>query len=530
MVRATDPLRRPAFRWLWIGLLASNIGTWMQETTTALLMTELTTSPLLVAAVGAAASLPILLLGLPSGALADVLDRRRVLLVSKTWMTLVMTTYALLTYLGLLTPYLVLGFVLALGVGVAFTMPAWESSVAELVPKRELTAAITLDGTALNVARAVGPAAGGLLFAAAGPHWVLALDALTFLGMLVAVVLWRREKPPVTAPAERFFSALRGGVRYVRHSPTFMTVLFRTLAFIIAATALWALLPVRLRLDLGVTSTTYGLLVGALGAGAVTTALLLPRIKARVSVDRLTGASAAVLAALLVALAFLDDLRILAAFMFVGGAGWIAQMSSLNVAAQFAAPAWVRGRALSVYVLTFQGGIFLGSTLWGTLASVTTTRTALLGGAAALALSVLLAGLLPLARTEKLHLDPSLHWPSPRLAIPDVDDARPVLVTVEYRIRVEDATAFVAAMQRVRKQRLRDGAYDWSVYEDAAAPGRFVEAFRLDSWAEHLRQHERVTHDDAAVEREARAFHIGPDPPRVEHLLAPRRALSERRP
>lgn len=522
MAGALSPLRNRVFLGLWVASVTSHVGTWMNDTATTLAMTDLTASPLTISLVAASTSLALLVVSLPAGALADIVDRRKLLMAAQLSMGLLALGYTYAAYAGLLNATLLLAVTFLLGIGAALTMPAWESAIPQIVDRENLAGALTLDSIGLNVGRAVGPAIAGILVATIGLWLVFLLDAFTFFALFLAVWAWKPTKSLRPAIPESFGAAARGGIRYVRHSPEFRAVLVRAASFIFAACAIWALLPSRLRIELAFDSMTYGLIVGSFGAGAITTALLLPRLRVRFSADALTITATLLLAGLLVAISQFTRAGMLAGSMFIGGGAWIAQMSGLNVAAQFATAQWVRGRALSLYVVVFQSAMFVGATVWGTIASRTATQTALLLAAALLVATVVLAVRYRLAPAQKLDLEPSLHWPTPMLTVPPGQTEAPALVTVEYEIDATDETAFVAAMVPVRKQRLRDGATSWGLYRDPDRARHFLESFQVPSWDEHMRQHERVTKDDAAMEARVRKFHRGDAPPRVRHYIGAR--------
>ena len=362
----------------------------MQSVGAAWLMTSLTPSPLLVALMQTATSLPIFLLGLPAGALADVVDRRKLLLVTEAWMLLVALALGVLTLAGLMSAWILLALTFLLGLGAALDAPAWQAIIPELVERQELPAAVALNATGFNVARAVGPALGGLVVAAAGPAAVFLLNAASFLGVLVAIYRWRRAQVPSDAPPEDMLGATAAGLRYVRHAPALQAVLVRIGVFILGASALWALLPVVARHELGLDATGYGIILGSLGLGAVGGALLLPRLRRALPVDRLTAAATLVFAGATLALAYLRFVPLLVVCMMAGGMAWLAMMSSLTVAAQTASPAWVRARALGIYLLVFQGLMAVGSFGWGVLAeqfgngtALSVAALALVGGLAA---------------------------------------------------------------------------------------------------------------------------------------------------
>ncbi len=517
---AWAPLSHPVFRALWISSLVSNIGTWMQNVGAAWAMTSLSPSPLMVALVQSATSLPVFVVGLPAGAVADIVDRRRLLLVTQTWMLAAAALLAVLAFVDLMTPTTLLVLTFALGVGVAMNTPTWQAITPELVPRSELTRAVALNALPINIGRAIGPAIGGVLVAAAGPALVFALNAVSFVAVLAVVYRWRRQAPRSLLPAERVIGATRAGLRYARHAPPLAAVLVRTGVFIVCASAFWALLPVIARRDLGLSALGYGLLLTCFGFGAVVGAALLPRVKRRFTVDAVV-ALATVLFALVSALtAFWRFIPGLGIAMMLGGVAWIAMMASLNGAAQTAVPAWVRARPLGIYLLVFQGGLGVGSALWGLAAQHVGVSIALASSAAAAILGLAAILRWPLREITMLDLTPSAHWPEPHLDVVPAPDEGPVRVEVEYRVDPLQTDAFVQAIRDLEPIRRRDGAVTWAVYKDPGQNGRYVESFIVESWLEHLRQHERATVGDRTVQERIRQFHIAGAPPSVTHLIA----------
>lgn len=487
-------------------------------------MTSLSTSPLAVALMQTAASLPTFLLALPAGALADVVDRRRMLIFAQVWLLLAAAMLAVLTLLGLMTPAGLLSLTFILGIGSALSMPPWQASIPELVPRSELAAAVALGGVSLNTARAIGPALGGAIVAAWGPGAVFAVNAVSFLAVLIVLIRWRRIPTENALPAERFLGAVRAGLRYVRYAPAFRAVLVRTLVFIAAASALWALLPVVARREMGLGAAGYGALLGSLGLGAVTGSVFLPRLRKRLSFDALMVTTTVFLALLVTVLAHARLFALVCLAMFLAGVNWICLMATLNVAAQLAVPEWVRARALSVYLLAFMGGMAGGSIIWGSLAGSLGTRAALTIAAASMVAGLALVPCYRLHGRVDIDLAPSRHWPAPMLATEMQPDDGPVLVTVEYRVASSSRQDFLAAVHELSQTRRRDGAFEWAIFGDTADPMRYVEVFLVESWAEHLRQHDRFTVTDLELERRVHQFHAGDGPPKVSHLLYSRRS------
>jgi MFS family permease len=513
-----SPLQHSVFRALWIASLVSSIGTWMQNVGGVWLMSSFSASPFLVALMQTATSLPVFLVGLPAGALADIVDRRRLLLLTQGMMLLAAGLLSAATIAGVIgaTGLLVLTFVL--GLGSALNMPTWQAVMPDLVPRRDLPAVVALNGVTVNVGRAAGPALGGAIVAASGPGAVFLLNALSFIGVLVVVYRWR---PPTTAsalPAERVMSAIRAGVRYVWHARELRAVLVRAGVFIGAGSALWALLPVLIRHELGLGAAGFGLLLGCIGFGAISGATLLPRLRSEFSLDRALVGATLLFALVTGALAWLTNVVAIAGLLVAGGVAWITLMASFGTAAQNTAPGWVRARALGAYLLVFQGGLALGSVFWGALAEKAGTRAALIVAAAAL-----LGGLAATARwplgNSSLDLLAAQPWPAPQVEIEPRPDDGPVLVTIEYRISPDKGQDFATALHALGRLRRRDGAITWGVYHDVADRARYVETFVVESWIEHLRQHQRGTNADRVIEDAAQAFHVGADPPRTAHLI-----------
>ena len=515
-----SPLRHTIFRWLWIASVASNVGTWFQNVGASWLMTTLSASPAMVALVQAATSLPMFLLALPGGAIADVLDRRRLLIVTQTWMTLAAFGLGLTTAFGVTTPWLLLFFTFLLGLGAALNAPAWQASIPEMVPREDLPAAVFLGSVGFNIARAAGPALAGIVVAAAGPAVTFLVNAVSFLGVVIVLVAWRRPRQETVLPAERILGAMTTGMRYVRHAPEVIAPIVRGSTFVLCGSSLWALLPLVARSELKSGPAGYGLLLGALGLGAVAGAFALPHLKRDNSTDGVVAVATLVFAGATAALAYVREFWLLMAAMLLAGGAWLSLLSSLNVAVQTAVPSWVRARALSVYLLVFFGALAGGSALWGAVAERTGVPVALVASAAGMVVGLLATLRFHLRSGEGLNLAPSRQWPAPIVAHDLEPERGPVLVTVEYRIAPERAREFAETMRGVRRIRLRDGAMQWGLFVDSADPSLHTEIFLVKSWVEHLRQHERVTIADRDVEEQARAFHLGPDRPVVRHLIA----------
>ena len=520
LASAWTPLRNSVFRALWIATVVSNIGTWMQDVGESWLMTSLSASPILVALVETAGALPVVLVALPAGALADIVDRRRLLLFMQGWMVVAAGAMGVLALMGQMTPGRLLSLTFLLGIGTAMSNPAWQAITPELVPSSELPSAIALSGAGINIARAIGPALGGFIVAASGPWAVFFLNAISFIAIMVVLYRWQPAPRKSKLPSEDIVGAMRTGTRYLRNSPEMQTVLIRSGIFIVCASALWALLAQQARRHLGLGSFGYGLLLGCIGFGAVVGAWLLPKIRERLSMNALVAAGTVGFALATVSLAYVHEFAVLAMTLAVGGVAWIAVLSSLNVAAQIVTPSWVRARVMAVYLLVFFGGLAGGSAVWGFAAARVGVSTALLFAAVGLFLGLLATWRYRLVGDEDLSLTPSMHWPEPVVMIDAQPEEGPAITVMEYRIDPKTAEEFFLAMKEMKRIRQRDGAIRWNLSRDTADPERYVEAFVTESWAEHLRQHERVTAEDREAEQRALAFHLGPEPPKITHLIA----------
>ena len=518
---AWAPLRERSFLLIWSAAVLSNIGTWMHDVAAAWLMTSLAPAPLMVAMVQAAVSLPVFLFALPAGALADLVDRRRLLLLLQVAAGCLAAVLAMIVATGLITPELLLLATFLIGTTTALGAPAWQAITPDLVPRTLLTQAVALNGVGINIARAIGPALGGLIIASLGLAWPFLFNALSFLVVISALLLWRAPPRPTSVlPAERLFGAMRSGMRYARSSLHLRATLVRSAAFFLFASAFWALLPLVARGPLAGGPGLYGSLLASVGCGAVLAAAALPRLKARLGADGMVMAGTALLAAAMTCLGLLPMLAVALPACLLAGLAWIAVLSSLNVSAQMSLPAWVRSRGLAVNLAVFFGSMTAGSVLWGVVAGVIGPLATLPVAAAGAVVGLVATRSWHLLGDDVPDLSPSGHWPAPVLDQAAATDGGPVLVTVEYRIDPHDAPAFADAMAELGRSRRRDGAFFWRVFVDAADPQRRIEAFMLESWLDHLRQHERVTAADREIQERVHAFHRSSERPLVTHLLA----------
>ncbi len=523
--RAFAPLRHSVFRTLWLATLASNIGMWVQNTGAGWLMTSLSPSPLMVALVQAASMLPVFMLALPAGAMADIIDRRVFLLGAQAWILVMALILAALTITDSLGPWGLLALTFAIGAGSAMNFPAWAATTNELVPREDLVGAIALNGIGFNLARALGPALGGFAIAAAGPEAAFVLNAFAFLVLILALVFWRRTEAPSRMPKEHFLSAMRAGVRFVSASPAMRAAILRACAFFLFTAAVWGLLPLFVRERLGLGPQAFGLMLGVMGLSAVAAGFALPALRARM--DRGTTVFwASILAAVAMAvLAVSDHWSLAAVGMLLYGAAWIAAGSTLSAAAQLAAPGWVRARAIAIYQLCFFGMMALGSTLAGWLGGSFGVPLALGLAAGGCAVAAILVRRWPIDSIAVQNSPPAAAaMPQPEAPAAELhallgERSGRVLEVVRYRIDPAERATFLAAMQEVRRVRLRSGAATWALYEDIAHPERWVELWSVESWTEHLREESRRTDWDSAALARAAALHRAEDVPEAARFL-----------
>jgi MFS family permease len=512
------PFQHRLFAQVWAASLASNLGSLIQVVGASWLMTLLAPSPEMVALVQAATAAPIMLLSLAGGATADVWDRRKLMLAAQVLMLAVSVALTVLAYRGAITPVELLLFTFLLGAGSALHGPAWHSSVGELVPRTELSAAVSLNSVAYNLARTTGPALGGLLVAQAGAKAAFLVNAFSYIGLIAVLLSWRRHVPARTLPPEALGRAMLAGLRYARLSPPIRTVLVRGLVFGTAGSSIWALLPLVAKEGLGGGVATYGVLLGSLGAGAILGALgaaAARRSVAHEQVVRLATVGFGVGTALAGASPW-PVLTVLA--LLLTGACWVGTLSTLNFTVQISSPRWVVGRTVAIYQMVTFGGMALGSWLWGLLAADAGLTTALVAAGALMGASALLGWLLPLPLQPEVNLDPSRSFSQQPLSAGPPADV-PVVVTIEYRVPAAQSGAFRGAMHELRRIRRRDGARRWSLLQDAADQEVWIERYQSPNWVEHQRRHDRFTVADQELERRVLAFHHGPLPPVIRHLL-----------
>ncbi|MFQ5660815.1 MAG: MFS transporter [Gammaproteobacteria bacterium] len=516
-----SPLQIPLFRSLWCVTIISNVGTWMHDVGAGWLMTSLAPSPVMVALIQTATTLPIFLLAMPAGALADIFDRRRYLITALMWMMMVAGVLGILTLNGVTNAWILVALTFAMGIGTAMMLPAWAAVTPEIVPRSELQRAISLNSMGMNVARAIGPALAGIIISMAGSGAVFIINSISFLFVVAVLWRWRRVPTSSSLPAERFLSALKSGVRFARHSTTLHATLVRNVGFFLFTSALWALLPLVARQLLGGGPQTFGALVASIGTGAVLGALLLPRLRSRFSSNQLVTGATVLFSCAMIAIAYLHQLALSMAAMALCGVAWISVISSLQVAAQMALPDWVRSRGLAVFMTILMGSMAAGSLLWGKVAAQTSIPFALVTAAAGAIIAALLTWRWSISNIENIDLTPSMHWTTPLTHDRVTHDRAPVMVLVHYHVKADKQAEFMTTIHELGQIRRRDGAYAWDVLEDAEKPGYYLEYYMVESWLEHLRQHERVTNADQLLQERLRRLLVDNQSPPVTHFVGP---------
>ena len=514
---AIAPLRHPLFRLLWTANVVVSLGVWMQNTGAGWLMTTLSPNALSVSLVQAATIMPIFLLALPAGALADILDRRLFILATQGWMLLAAAALALLTYAGLTDPAVLLALTFAIGVGSASNSPAWGSVMVEAVPRQDLVQAVTLNSVGFNLARAVGPAVAGVILLFGGPALTFALNAVSYLAVVAALLSWRRRPRHTALPREHLFSAIRAGMRFARHTPAMRAAMVRSAAYFAPAAAPWAMLPLVVREHLHLDAGFYGLLLGLMGAGGVAAGLLLPQIRRYLNRGNTVLVATMCSAAGMGLLALSHHWLAAAVAMLVFGVGWVAASSVAQGAAQLAAPPWVRSRALAIYQIASNGGLVVGTFVWGWLGTrIGLPATLLAACATEAALGLLVRGF-DIDQTEPAAAAAAPSVPAPEAVAPELrpvlDAGRGrVLETQHYRIDPTQQEAFLSVMAEVRDVRSRAGALVWQLYEDIAHPDCWLEVWSVENWTGHLRESVRTSDVDRSVLARALAFHRDPPP------------------
>ena len=512
------PLRHTTFRRIWLASLLSNLGILIQGVGAAWAMTQMTSSADKVALVQTALMMPIMLISMPAGAIADMHDRRVVTMVSLAIALTGATTLTVLTWLGWLAPNLLLALCFIVGSGMALFGPAWQSSVSEQVPSETLPAAVALNGISYNIARSFGPAIGGVVVAALGAVAAFALNALLYLPLLAVLFLWKRVNEPSRLPREKLNRAMVSGVRYITNSPPIKIVLTRTFVIGLIGGSLSALMPLVARDLLHGGAQTYGIILGAFGMGAVIGALNIGEIRKRLSGESAIRACTISMAGAIAAVALSREPVLTSAALVIAGSVWMLAVALFNIGVQLSAPRWVAGRSLAAFQASISGGIAVGSWGWGRLTDAYGVETALLVSAGLMVLSPLLGLVMPMPRVGARN-EAAEVLEDPEVQLQLTARSGPLVVEIEYRVAQDDARAFHNVMQDVQLSRQRNGAYGWSIARDIADPELWTERYHCPTWLDYLRQRNRSTQSERALHQQAIAFHMGPDPVRIRRML-----------
>jgi MFS family permease len=513
------PLRHPVFRRIWFASLVSNLGILIQGVGAAWAMTQMTSSADKVALVQTALMLPIMLIAMPAGAIADMHDRRIVALISLGIALVGATVLTVLAWLGLVTPNILLALCFVVGSGMALFGPAWQASVSEQVPAETLPAAVALNGISYNIARSFGPAIGGIVVATAGAVAAFAVNAVLYLPLMVVLFLWNRTHEPSRLPRERLNRAIVSGVRYIANSPSIRIVLIRTLVTGIIGGSVSALMPLVARDLLHGGAQTYGIMLGAFGMGAVIGALNIGEVRRRMSGEAAVRACAISMAGAIAAVALSTSAILTAVALVLAGAVWMLAVALFNIGVQLSAPRWVAGRSLAAFQASIAGGIAMGSWGWGHLTDLAGVETALLVSAGLMLLSPLLGIWLRMPRVGARNEDATELLADPEVQLSLTGRSGPLVVEIEYRVAQDNARAFHNVMQDVQLSRQRNGAYGWSIARDIGDPELWTERYHCPTWLDYLRQRNRATQSERALHQRAIDFHLGPDPIRVRRML-----------
>jgi MFS family permease len=513
------PFRHSNFRTLWIATLVSNLGGLIQGVGAGWMMTTISDQHSMVALVQGATTLPIMLFSLASGALADNLDRRRIMLSAQVMMMLVSVALAAFAYMGWITPWLLLSFTFLLGCGTALHNPPWQASMGDIVPRADLPAAVTLNSMGFNLMRSVGPAVGGLIVATAGVAAAFLANAVSYITLIAALWRWKPVYPPRNLPRESFVSAMSAGLRYVSMSPNLLTVMLRACLFGMAAVSSLALLPLVARELVAGGALTYGGLLGAFGVGAIIGGAINGRVRERLSNEWIVRLACIGFGLSNILLGFSTNVWLSLILLLPAGACWVMALSLFNVTVQLSTPRWVVARALSLYQTATFGGMAVGSWVWGLAADAYGPAMALMGSGGVLIASAIVGLLYRLPEFGALNLDPLDHFREPELRLDLKARSGPIMIMIDYTIAQEDVPAFLAAMTARRRIRIRDGAKQWVLLRDLENPETWTESYHVPTWVEYLRHNQRRTQADAEVTEALTKLHRGPERPRVHRMI-----------
>jgi MFS family permease len=518
-------LRNSTFRWLWLATLVSNVGSWMHEVGAGWLMTTLTDSTVMVALMQTATSLPAFFILLPSGALSDIVDRRKYLLTANFGRLIVASILAVMTLTGVIKDWSLLVFTLLLGINIAMIMPTWQAIIPEVVQRSDLQGAVGLNTLGMNISRVLGSLIAGVIIAWSGSGAVFVCNAVSLLFIITVLLRWERAKPETTLPPERFWPAVMTGLRFTRHSPALQATIYRSVGFYFFASVMWALLPLIARDLLEGDESTYSYLFASISTGAIGSAFLLPTLRKYLSNDQLITRAGLVFAIGISLTATLHNHALAMLALCACGAAWIIVMTCAQMSAQTALPNWVKSRGIAIFQTFFMGSLAIGPVVWGSVAEFTDLSTSMLIASAFLVVSSLITRRWPVSGNDALDHTPSRHWqkPAPKIAIDPHQG--PVMIAIRYEPEAAHVAEFLRDMHLLGKARQRDGSTAWEVYEDATNPGSFLETYVVNTWLDHLRQHERISKQDAQIQQRIKALLRPGTAPVVTQFVKPKSSL-----
>jgi len=504
----------------YFGSVGTALGYTMQSTVAAWLMATLTPSELMVALVQTASTVPALLFGLAAGALADIVERRTVILATQFALLAATAALGVAELLGVLGPAALLAGTFLIGAGFTFYMPAQQASINDLVARADLQRAVGLGAVAFNIARAAGPALAGAIAAWLGSGSALLASALFFSVTIFTVRGWKRRGSALPGVPDTLLSGIQSGLRFTRHSAAMRALISRNLSFGVCASALWALLPVIARDQLGLGAGGFGMLSASFGIGAIVGALLIPRLLHRLSLNALVTSGFFLWMAAMLLIASTGTAAVALLGTFAAGAAWLSVFPSLSAGTQSTAPAWVRARAVSMNLVAMQASLALGSVIWGWLATQSGTRMALAASAGAMLVLLALTYRVRVKLGDEADVTPGIKLPDLAIAVEPSPDDGPVLIQVQYQIDPANRVAFLRAIHSVEPTRRRNGASDWRVFRDLGEDGRFVERFIVASWAEYVRLRTRMTMADRQLRDAVEQFQQTGVPILVTRLIS----------
>ncbi|WP_062763158.1 MFS transporter [Falsirhodobacter sp. alg1] len=514
-----SPLRHPAFRMIWIATLVANMGTLIQNVGAGWQMAILTPSHDMVALVQASTTLPVMILAIAAGALADNFPRRLVMLSAQSFLLVVSLVLAVVAFMGLLTPWLLLTFTFLLGCGNAMHLPSWQASMRDMVPREDLPAAVTLNSMSFNLMRSVGPAIGGIIVASSGPATAFALNAISYTAVIYALARWKSPQEARSLPPEKIGGAIAAGLRYVALSPKLGRVILRGLVFGVSAIIMLALLPVIARDVLQAEARTFGVLLGAFGLGAIGGAFAAPRLRKQFRIETIVAGAFLLYAMGTLVVAFSSFQPVTMIGLMMGGASWVSALSLFNVSVQLSTPRWVVGRVLSIYQTATFGGMAMGSWLWGALSESFTIQITLLIAVGVMLLGALMGRIWPMPDFNNENLDPADTFSAPALRLDLKPQSGPIMIMIDWDIPPENTAAFLAAMTARRRVRIRDGARQWALLRDLENPDIWVETYHVPTWVEYIRHNIRRTRADVESYNALRALHQGEGDPPVHRMI-----------